>query len=424
MKSVVLVLAGFLVTCAPVSAQTGPTGTWKVEGLNWEIFLRMEGPKLTGLVSHCTTVFAAPAEIHDTNITGNTITFKCTSPDRDRTLTFAGRVNGDEIAFAWERHVRAGGFDNGAADKIFGPSAARQFTAKRASDGELAKAADEVRGLEFASAVNLPSKDVKAEGLLFVPRKVSRARTVIVVIRYGLGFSLYDSPKWRALAESLDAALLSVRFSNISPSPVLGSVNWADGGADALLNVVQRLAQEAGHLELIDAPLILWGHSGGGGVASILAGLNPGRTLAFVRYHSGPLSGDINVVSRIPALFFAGEQDQTAPAQVAETLWKTGRSLGAPWTFAVEPKATHGDEKDLEKANELMIPWIAAVVRQRLSPDVASLRVVTDSSAWMGNNRTGEVAPYGTFSGSKPDASWLPDEPSAQGWRGVLGAPK
>ncbi len=71
-----------------------------------------------------------------------------------------------------------------------------------------------------------------------------------------------------------------------------------------------------------------------------------------------------------------------------------------------------------------MIPWITAVVRQRLSPEGATLAVVNDGSAWMGNNRTGEVAPYNTFTGSKLEASWLPDEPSARGWRVVLGAVK
>ena len=395
--------------------------------MGWSVFLTMEGPRLTGLVSHCATTSAAPAEIHDSSVAGNTITFKCTSSDRDRTLTFTGVINGDAITLDWEKRVRNGGLDNGAVDQIFGPLAPRQFTAKRVPDGELAKAADEVRGLEFAAAVNLLPKDTKAEGLLFVPRKLSRVRTVIVVIRYGLGFSIPDSPVWRRLAESLESALLSVRFSSIDPIPggsALASVSWANGGSEALLSLLRRFAEESGHPELSEAPLVLWGHSGGGGVASILAGLHPGRVLAFVRYHSGPVGGDVNVVSKIPALFLAGGQDKTASPRTAETLWKTGRSLGAPWTFAVEPDATHGDAKDVEKANALMIPWITAVVRQRLSPEGATLAVVNDGSAWMGNNRTGEVAPYNTFTGSKLEASWLPDEPSARGWRVVLGAVK
>ncbi len=187
MKSVSFVVAVLLATTASVSVQTRPAGTWRVDGVGWSVFLKMEGPRLTGLVSHCATTSAAPAEIHDSSIAGNTITFKCTSSDRDRTLTFTGVINGDAITLDWEKRVRNGGLDNGAVDQIFGPLAPRQFTAKRVPDGELAKAADEVRGLEFAAAVNLLPKDTKAEGLLFVPRKLSRVRTVIVVIRYGLG---------------------------------------------------------------------------------------------------------------------------------------------------------------------------------------------------------------------------------------------
>jgi hypothetical protein len=68
-----------------------------------------------------------------------------------------------------------------------------------------------------------------------------------------------------------------------------------------------------------------------------------------------------------------------------------------------------------------MIPWITAVLRLRLSPDGKTLRAVADGSAWLGNNRTGEIVPYGTFTESKAEASWLPDEATARGWQVVLG---
>jgi hypothetical protein len=137
------------------------------------------------------------------------------------------------------------------------------------------------------------------------------------------------------------------------------------------------------------------------------------------------------VVSKIPALFMVGGKDpnagdasvpnSTSLAGGAGNLWRSGRAVGAPWTFAVEPDATHGDPKDLEKANDLMIPWITAIIRQRLSQDGKTLRVVTEGSGLMGNNRTGEFAPYGAFPGSKLEASWLPDQASARGWQTVLG---
>ena len=52
---------------------------------------------------------------------------------------------------------------------------------------------------------------------------------------------------------------------------------------------------------------------------------------------------------------------------------------------------THGDERALTNANGLIIPWITAVLRQRLPLNGATLRRVTDGSAWLGNNQTGEV---------------------------------
>ena len=191
--------------------------------------------------------------------------------------------------------------------------------------------------------------------------------------------------------------------------------------------LLQRLAQESGHQELADAPLLLWGQSAAGSFAATFAALRPQRTIAFVRYHSagaGLLGGDIKVLSQIPALLLVAETDAQTARGEAETSWKNGRSVGAPWTFGVEPDATHGDERALTNANGLIIPWITAVLRQRLPLNGATLRRVTDGSAWLGNNQTGEVAPFGTFSGSKPGASWLPDEPTARGWRDVLGGAK
>jgi pimeloyl-ACP methyl ester carboxylesterase len=429
MKNVSYVLLILFATCESTYAQTGPTGTWRVgagDQSGWEAFLRADGQKLTGLLNYCATVLPQRADIYDGNIAGNTITFKCNSPDGNRTITFTGRIEGNEITFAWERRVLEGGSYNAAMDKRFGSSAAPQFSAKRVPDGELAKAADEVRGREFSGAVNLLSKDARAEGKLFVPQKVSRVRAVLVVVNYGLGFELSVSEQWRKLSETVDSALLGVWFSNIGPSAQPGDLFAipGDGLVEVFPGLLQRLAQDSGHPELVDAPLLFWGHSGAGSVATALANRFPQRTLAFVRYHSGPvLRGDLSVISKIPALFLVGGNDPNG-GDAAETLWKSGRATAAPWTFAIEPDATHGDPNDLLKANDLMIPWIEAVLRQRLSADGKAPRPITDGSAWMGNNKTGEIAPYGAFPGSKAEASWLPNEASARGWRAVIGLAK
>lgn len=80
--------------------------------------------------------------------------------------------------------------------------------------------------------------------------------------------------------------------------------------------------------------------------------------------------------------------------------------------------------EDLVQANALVIPWIAAVVGQRLSNDGPSLRAVTEGAGWLGDARTKDVAPYSLFAGSKPDANWLPDEATARGWRTLAGVAK
>jgi hypothetical protein len=382
------------------------------------VFFRMNEAGLTGLVSRCASAQARPAEIHDVRLDRGGITFKCTSSDRDRTVIFTGTISGDVIKLGWERQIRAGGLDNGDVDRMFGPSAQRQFTLSRIPDGALAKAADEARGSEFAAAVNLRSRDAKAEALLFLPDKVTQVRAIIVAIDYGNGHAIYGAPEWRKLAETIGGALARVRFTSIgSPTGGLGDVNYAQGGGDALFSVLRRLSEDSGHPELNSAPLVIWGHSGAGGVSSILTGLYPERVLAFVRYHSGPVGGDIKVVSRIPSLLISGGRDTTAPPSLAEKLWISGRALGAPWTFAVHADGVHGELKDLAAARALMTTWVSGVVRQRLPPGASTLRDITDESGWVGQQQSGAISVLMVPGAPRANWSWLPDESTAEAWR-------
>jgi hypothetical protein len=286
----------------------------------------------------------------------------------------------------------------------------------------------EVGRLEFSAAVNLVEKNVKVDGSIVLPRKDLKVRAVIVAINWGLGPEIYEDPQWLGLSDKLESGLLLARITNIGrPDSAISQEVVRDaavGGADGLIMLLQRLAVESRHQELERAPILLWGHSAAGSFAASFAILQPQRTIGFVRYHSHRrgLPLDMKVLRGVPALILAGGKDDIAGVEDSEDLWKQGRSLGAPWTFAVEPDAPHGSEQSLKKANDLVIPWITAVFGQRLSPSGAVLRRVDDSSGWMGDNRTGDAAPNATFPSSKLEASWLPDEPSSRGWRTVLRA--
>jgi pimeloyl-ACP methyl ester carboxylesterase len=422
MRSPLHMVILLLAVCTPGFAQSGPTGTWRAEGLGpqpWTLVLRGAGSQLTGAVSSCASI---SVDIFDGRVVGNTVTFKCQSLDGDRTISFRGVISGDEIAFSWNRQVRDGGASNppegseaAPARGTFGASTPSQFTARRVQEG----------GVELAASMNLFDRGVKVEGTILLPPKVARLRSVLVAINYGLGGSFYYDSRVRALSETLESALLLARITNISQNTSIDAVRSAGvGGGDGLLRLLERLAQESGHQELRDAPLVLFGHSAAGSFVATFAASHPQRTIGFVRYHSagaGMLGTDMTALSQMPALLLVAGTDLAAALEGAETSWKSGRSVHAPWTFGVEPNTGHGEPESLKQANDLIVPWIRAVVGQRLSQDGRVLRVVTDAAAWMGNNRTGEVAVYSNFSSSKTDASWLPDEATARGWQVVLG---
>ena len=389
-------------------------------------------------MSSCTSL---PVEIYDGRIEGNTVAFKCESPGGDRIVTLKGSVIGDEMVFTWAKRVRDGGtaqpagatLDPGDANAsgMFGASTPQPFTARRVQEG----------GVEIATALNLMETGVKVEGTIFLPPNVRRVRAVIVLLNSGfswtgMGGAFYGDPELRKLSEALELGLLLPRITPIREVEQIDVLRNADaGGADSLLMLLRRLAGESGHQELTDAPLLLWGHSRTGHFAATFAALHPQRTIALVGYHAGGagLAGpDMDVLRHIPTLLLEAkrdiEQNSNRPGWpsefFAETSWRNARSLDAPWTFGVEPDAVHQNPGDLKTANTLVIPWISAVLRARLSPDGRALRAIREAPAWLGNIRTGEIAPHALFPGLKQEANWLPDEESARGWRVVVGATK
>jgi hypothetical protein len=246
--------------------------------------------------------------------------------------------------------------------------------------------ADLVPGAEFAAGANLTEKNVKADGTIFVPDAARRVRAVIVLVGSwpGADRGVYDTsgrklsaaeaarrpdPRgenldgdplalgrfrdevWRRLAQTCECALLYLKLGTIRPEPSSGVAangvvirsgtssrverNAVEGGADALLLMLRRLEEESAHSELGDAPLMLLGWSATASFVTTFAELYPDRTVAFIRYHTHlrGLSPNLKVLRNIPALLIAGGKDEQAGTEDAETLWRSGRSAGAPWTL-------------------------------------------------------------------------------------------
>lgn len=280
------------------------------------------------------------------------------------------------------------------------------------------------QGLEFAAAANLLEKNVKVEGTLFLPDTLDRVRLVVVVMNWGISPAVYEDPEWRRLVTSLGGGLLHARITNIRAiSPLRPQLvrQAALGGDAGLLMVLNRLAEESGHEELKDVPMLLWGHSATGVFVATFAGLHPERTVGFIGYHTirRGIPVNLNIVSRIPALLFSGEKDDQERIDDTEDLLKSGRAIDAPWALVMEPGVTHDSIEGVKKANLLVMPWVRAVVRQRVAPASSNLIALTDRGGWIGNRRTMKIEPYASVSEAATDWSWLPDDASARAWQVV-----
>jgi hypothetical protein len=128
----------------------------------------------------------------------------------------------------------------------------------------------------------------------------------------------------------------------------------------------------------------------------------------------------------VPALLFVGGEDSPELEEDAAKLFQTARSLGAPWAFVRQLRAPHAiRDVDIRSANELAIPWIAAVVNERLDGAGPRLRSIPRSTGWVGNLATGEVSPSASDTAQPVGSSWLPDERTARTWQTIVrGAPE
>jgi hypothetical protein len=105
----------------------GPTGTWQVEQPPGRVVLSLVGGRLIGTVAAGN---GAGQAISEGKIDGDKITFKVQFPDGGRTLTFTGRLAGDEILFSREAVVPAGA-QAGGAGILGGPNGPPEFKAFR-----------------------------------------------------------------------------------------------------------------------------------------------------------------------------------------------------------------------------------------------------------------------------------------------------
>ncbi|MEM6504322.1 MAG: alpha/beta hydrolase [Planctomycetota bacterium] len=266
---------------------------------------------------------------------------------------------------------------------------------------------------------------------LWLPDEIETVRCIIFINQRGAGKHLfYQDQRWRQLAADLDAAILFGEFEAYS---VRGN-----GYGQSILKACEQFAVQLVRPELRHTPFVLWGHSMGGRVAQDFARFIPNRVVAFViamRAHpSEPaMMEEEDAAMQIPALYIMGADDNKPKDIYAH--YEHARKNGSPRAWVWVPKQKHWPagmghegnqttESDWNKwsANDLVLPWIDAVVQLRMPVDAEKmdqpirLRPIQTSKGWLGHLCTNEIMIYRNDDANDPAWSWFPTWQIAECW--------
>ena len=273
---------------------------------------------------------------------------------------------------------------------------------------------------------------------LWIPDGVKTIRGVIVH-QHGAGTTAskegstaaYDL-QWQALAKKWDCVLLGPSYhvlnEKIDLSPG-GSECWFDprhGSEKTFLRALGEFANKSGHSEIETVPWVLWGHSGGGIWADVMACLHPERVVAmWLRSGSAAMfrtkpefpQPEIPVaVYGIPAMCNPGlKEKNNLPGIGTLATFTEFRAKGAPIGFAQDPRTGHecGDSR------YLAIPYLDACMAMRL-PDKNSkdqnLKPIDVKKGWLASISGDQMLPANKFKGNPTEAVWLPTEKVAKDW--------
>lgn len=265
-------------------------------------------------------------------------------------------------------------------------------------------------------------EDVKFD--LWMPDGIGTARGIVVMSGHGSGEGLYKHPELRKIAKELHLAL----FKFVGNPMQRGF--WPRSLLDERLQAFARTSQ---HLELVHAPLFLYGHSNGTGFSAIYPATAGTRVWAWISMRPGTTYQVYQPeAARIPGMVIFGEDDAffARPSNeenmaVVDAMRKKHNAL---WHYAVEPKTGHGPG---EKTWPLVFSFLRHSFRARvpanavasngpvklleLNADIGHLGKNWDAKT--GGYQTLPTSSFADFQGDKATASWLLNAAYAADWQ-------
>jgi len=262
---------------------------------------------------------------------------------------------------------------------------------------------------------------------LHLPANVNHVRGVLLALGgpdtrgFALGTPFGAPP---AVEESLQQ--LGAMFRNLAAErglAILGSGRFgpisypnAPASDQLLLDAIAQAAVLAGRPELVDAPILVYGISGGAPEATGFTQRNPERVGALflkVPQSAGPLTGQ---ALHVPAFMVLAEFDAFVDNAMLTATFQAHRAAGAPWAMAVEPAVPHHLLSTAQRA--LTIDWMRAILPLGSADPFHQNPPLV---GWLGDPTSGAVSPFATFEGNRATASWLPTRTLALQWAAFSG---
>jgi len=308
-----------------------------------------------------------------------------------------------------------------------------------------------IRAGQFETAVTpLPGEDIGSPCHYKLNIQIPKHTIRIIWIIFDRGrdvHDLYNDPAVLTFARRFNVALLlhghcpgnqpdDHADMNVVPTKGLGP---------ALLRAVDQFAGQTGHGELTSAKLIFLGFSGAGPLCARLVALLPERTIAAVLSapgHYDPVGIDTVKLDeprlKVPQLILAGGADNVSGTARPFEYFQKYRRQGAPWAFVIQNGSPHCCTSN---AKELIIRWLEAIVKQRMSGVSGVLRTMNQERGWLATFETEETGVTDTFGlkafdAAKPairptrgheretgEAGWLPDRVTARLWLAFVSEP-
>lgn len=192
--------------------------------------------------------------------------------------------------------------------------------------------------------------------------------------------------------------------------------------ADSVYMLVNKLAQISNHLELMESPFFLQGHSNGGSFSYNFSMIRPERVIGFTNLEGAALNSHIQASGlEVPGYTMAGAIDNVQPVNHTIVGFINNRPQGAPWSFAIDPNGMHRRNTD----TTILFPYFRAIIKLRLPGTIAidhpiHLLPIDQSKGWLGDNQTFVIAPDSCYYLDKHYASWFPSKVIAERWQRVV----